>query len=1006
MHFAKKIFFLILSFFVFSIEIFAASKTDTSIFAELKSAYSSGAYPGVIEYAVELETKYPRSLLMPKVFLYKGESLYKLSRFDEALSSLENCINLSEKDSQTLILAYYFSGLSYFAMENYPESQEAFYNSCAAYSNAKNKGKFTEKIDFVYENSIMYAGQAFYKNHQFLNAEHLLENTVCNGKNISKSDYENSILMLFDSYLENEHYDELIKIFLNLKNLLFNQTEQKLAENGESSLNENNLNLCVYYKLALNAGEAYENKKQYKNAYEIYAEVLNGKDPLMASLALQKAYYVASEHKKEVGSEPGEILEKVKENLLGYEDLLAQFWARLALDSYNSGDFKKSVQYFNFCSQNDSEKKYSALQGLYLACIESKTNVEKAISTLNKFYSENLIDENHEYYLDYLNAYSRFYAYDFDWQKCFDCAKIVRESCVQNRKKSYLIDESTFWQSFALYNLSRFKEGLLCIENICPITSQNSNGEKGIWYNANLLYAKLLAKNGYENQSKKMFELIESAGFSSDDRLDYAKILFSNGFVNSSLKQSLRVNSANAEYMSALSYFNTGDYLNAEKLFDEYIKSGNQEKILYAQMYRGYSEYKLNKNQEAYETLIDFASKNKTHSLAFPACITAGNAALELSDLKMASSAAKLSLDCALNQSQKEEALVFCADVYTDAGDFEKAASILKKSSEENSIFGMKSLYKIAQIYEKQRCYDDSDKKYAELASRFSSNELADEASYRRGELYYSAQKYQIAISRFKEYQKKFINGKFLDASYFYIADSYARLSQEDFAIIQYKNLIEFMPKSSYVYNSRKNLAKIYRSQSRYSEALEQIEILIRDFSEAAKKDSLYEQKEELALLASGEDETYVKLQGEYKSKGASSTFSGRISGTDLCEYMWKKDELKEDAFVLALELYSIQADEKNQKREGKYAARTAVILAEYKRAKNSDVESAKLYLEAAKFARGAGEHILAQRALYGAVESFSSGGLKEDARLASESLTELYPGSDYAKNAALLLEE
>ena len=1049
----KKLLFGILIFFA-SFQIFAATKSESAIFAELNSAFQSKAYPGVIEYSVQLENEFPRSRFLARAMLYKGESFYFLNRFDEALESLNKTLKLSGDEKTNLILAYYYLGLSHFAQENYPECVKDFYNSCVIFKEtekSKNKNLLSNpEIQNVYVYSRMFAGHAFYKNHQFLNAQRLLENLICDGSQLSMQDYETSILMLFDSYLENENYDSLLKIYDNLNVILSSEnfaaltsetttssdnlatltenltasndeilaeTENSVAQTANSATSSENSTISseTYYKLTLYAAQALESKGEYKNAYELYTKVMYGTNSYLASIALQKSYTVATNHKKEVNSEPGDVLEKVKDSLSDYKDLLSQFWTRLAIDSFNNGDFEKSKQYFKNAQEDDSDGKYLALQGLYLSSIEFELNQnpENALQILNEYYKKASVSQESEYYFDYLNSYAKIYAYLFNWQKSYENVKIICDKISDFPQKKYLYNEAIYWQSLALYNLKNYKDALLSIEKICPLVknqnenSSNQKNQEGIWYNANLLYAKILVKNQNENQAKKVFEILENAPLKEQDRLDFAKVLFMSGYLDLSLRQAFRVESSDSYYICALDYFNKKDYVNAQKYFERYINSKNEEKIFYAKFYLGYCEYKLNQNEKAYNTFINLAQSDKNHNLSYESCINAVNAALQLKDFSKASDACVLAISCAKNQNQKEEAIILTADIFTDAKNYDKAISFLQESANQNNEFGMKSLYKIAQIYEKQEKWNESDKTFLLLATKFPNSSFADESFYRRGELFYAAQKYQIAISRFKDYQKEFKKGKFLDASYFYMADSYAKINQNNFAILQYKYLIEFMPNSSYVFNSRKNLIKIYRSQTNYKDALEQANILISQFPELSQKDEIYQEKAELEKLLSGEDEKYIKLQSEYKKNGSSSTKSGRILGTELCEYMWQNQNLKEDSFVLANELFSIQSQPENETSEANYAARTSIIVAEYCRSKNDNLTSAQTYLLSAKYARLDSNHLLAQRALYSAVEAFDAASLTQDAKLACKTLNELYPESDYAKNASqLLLEE
>ena len=153
----------------------------------------------------------------------------------------------------------------------------------------------------------------------------------------------------------------------------------------------------------------------------------------------------------------------------------------------------------------------------------------------------------------------------------------------------------------------------------------------------------------------------------------------------------------------------------------------------------------------------------------------------------------------------------------------------------------MKSLYQLAQVYEKKKDFSSADEKYKEVFARFPDQKLAEEALYRRGELFYGLQDFKTAQERFAEYKNKCRNGSFTEAAWYYTADCMEKNGDSSAAILQNQALIKKFPESTYVYNSAKNLVSLYRAEGKYSEALENANFLLEKYNSQAKTDGIPE---------------------------------------------------------------------------------------------------------------------------------------------------------------------
>ena len=139
---------------------FSISK-DSALFKKIHSAYSGADYPAVIEYSSRLQKDFSSSPFLEKALLCKGESFFYLGRFEDSIQTL-NELSSSEKN-ETKIFSNYWKGRSEFSLEDFNAALNSFYNSSSISSGFNKKNK---EINFVYRNSIYYAGLCNYSLHQ------------------------------------------------------------------------------------------------------------------------------------------------------------------------------------------------------------------------------------------------------------------------------------------------------------------------------------------------------------------------------------------------------------------------------------------------------------------------------------------------------------------------------------------------------------------------------------------------------------------------------------------------------------------------------------------------------------------------------------------------------------------------------------------------------------------------------------------------------------------------
>lgn len=946
----KKFFLSIfLSFLAFD---FFALETDVSVFNELSSAYNSGFYPGAIQYADKLSAEFPDSAYIGSALAIKGECLVRLSNFNDAYEVLSAAEKLDSEPQLKKSTKYWLAKV-YEHKKNYPEALNLYHEYCAS---SGKKGKY-------FPAAIFDSGVIFYKTSDFKNAILNFEYVVKNGALYSDSDYYSALLKLADSYNKSGKAKKTIQLYSKIE-------KQKIPS-------------VVYYAFTEYAGDAYSALRNYKLAYEYYCAVLKSGEKSLAANALKKAYNVSSEHKKEVGLEPGSVLQDAQKNLSDSPELLSEFWIRLGTDAYFEGNLKKSSEYF------DEAEKYASpenleLVAMYRAEITAGKNVTKdsaknAEIQLLEAQKNQAKMENPKYVRDYNSLFAKYAAYQENWD---DVKKYAPLGNPENER-------TNFYLALANYK-----------------TGNYSVSEKLLEPSKNELYALSLARGQKLKDSASVYQSFENAEkITPQERLNYSKVLILSGRYKESQIQAAKSGLNEGKYILGLAQFNTRSWPYAEESFSSFIKNADKKdagqamEVSYALFYLGYSQYRQGKSKEAFGNLNSFVNQYPSHELLWNAQMTAANAAIQMEKYSDAAKMAEKAVKSARTTENKEDSVLLLAEIYSDSGDFNKAIEILLPYSAQKNEFGMKSLYQLAQTYEKKKDFSSADEKYKEVFSRFSDQKLAEEALYRRGELFYGIQDFGSALERFSEYKNKCKNGIFTEAAWYYTADCMEKTGNNSGAILQNQALIKRFPESTYVYNAAKNLVGLYRAEGKYSDALENANFLLEKYNSQAKSDGIPEIAVQLKKLAGGKNETIVQKETEYRNAGGNSTPAGRKIGTELAVLYAESAEFSTDAVRLAEQILPLQEKNNKDDSESLYAAQNSEILGHAYKTQQKNKQSAEMFLKSAKFYRICGKNDEAASAMYGAYDAFLAAGMKADANATAKQLKELYPSSRQAKN-------
>lgn len=951
--------------------VFASS---SSLTVEMKAAYQSGFYPGVVQSADALIAENPSAAISQTALLYKGESLYRMGQSSEAARAL---LSITSDSPDIYAGRCYWLGRVYQDAHRDEDALILFYQTLK-----EGEGK----SDF-YDYALFYAGISQFNLKRYSQASSLFDYVLANGSKYTLADYEKAAVFQMIALNEGGEFARSKKVGDSLLSE---------GEKENSPLRPQTLHTILLYR-----GDAYEGLKSYRAAYDDYCTVITTADASLAATAMARAYAVSSEHKDQVQEEPGAVLEKAQDRLATYPELVSNFWTRLAIDAYNQKDYKKALSYFDE-AQKGADENLLQTAALYRGEIAFQQNLssgcekaaESALSLLDHAEKEYHVTSTSELYPSFAVSRARYEGLCSNWKESLKASDAALSSADESVKET-----ARYWKALSLYQTGDYEKAAATLEKASPSDAPARN-----------LLARALAKGGkIRSADAEFYALSEKSLLDENGNLDYAKSLMNGGFMISAGNQASKATGAEADYIAALSLFNRRLWEDAAASFEKALRAFgknalSQEHRPYALFYAGYSHYRLGNFDQAWNHLSSFTSENFAHSLRFMALTTAVRSSVQAGNYQRAFPVAEQAIRAAMSEEQTQEAVLLCAGVYADAENYDAALKTLAPYQNGKNDFAYQCRYKTAQIYALKKDYASADKTYLSLSREKNAGALAEDAAYRRGELAYTSEKYAESIPLYEDYLKKWPQGQFADAALFFEASALAKTGSIPRAILYFQQVDDLNRESTYKYSAEKNLVDLFRSEKNYGQALAYARKMMLNYGDQSKNDSIPQAIRELEALNAGADEKIVKKEQEYETAGKEKTPAGRKAGTELAALYASSPSDFEKARSLAQTLLPLQ--EKNLPEEAASACENAAFLAKSLRSEGSNQKAAEMYLKAAQYARSGGKEETAQRSLYGAVEAFDAAGKLGDAKASYESLKELYPKSRFLQSAAQIVNQ
>lgn len=546
--------------------------------------------------------------------------------------------------------------------------------------------------------------------------------------------------------------------------------------------------------------------------------------------------------------------------------------------------------------------------------------------------------------------------------------------------------------------------------------------------NQDFLNARQLAENGFWNESLVELKKVPKSQKNSDYQLleAFAKVMTNQAsskdenyiLANASLENKLILLlrkqqydvaisygekalaetklSQNEEYLLGLAYLGTEKYEKAENLL------GTDS--VFALFYTAYCQYVLGKTSESYENFVKVTKNYPAHRLGIESHIYAAKCCILNNDFENAIREGKFAVNKATDLSQKIEAALLVANLYQEQSKSEEAIALLSSISSSFNEKNIPVKFKIAEIYSLKGQLSEANLIYEEIQNFYSGTLHAEEASFKRGKMYFDNEEYFQAKHQFAYCENNFPKGNFAEQALYYNAVSREKLGEIDEAVLQYLKITSLYEKSYYVFSAHERLAFLFYENGEYDRALSEINFLQENYSEQVAFSTVNNLKPQLELLISGEDKDMVVLLQQWNSNKKAQTLEGMNVGIQLAEKYLVSVAEKEKGVDILNQILEKISENTTSYEKAKVAAKANTLLGLYNCINADYVLGSEYYLKSASFYMGISTESAAE-SMYKAALALSNARKSKDVELVYNKMKTLYPTSSWTEKTGLILE-
>lgn len=337
-----------------------------------------------------------------------------------------------------------------------------------------------------------------------------------------------------------------------------------------------------------------------------------------------------------------------------------------------------------------------------------------------------------------------------------------------------------------------------------------------------------------------------------------------------SFSQSNNSQSISEKYTNAMHAYHVKNYIEAHKLFEEFIKNYNliDELNATAKYYSADALLNLGETDAAAEGFEFIVNNYAWSSFRDKALYKLGLIYFQQEKFSLCRSKLKLLLEEYPSSEFAGSSFYWIGESYTKEDKLNEAVRFLEEAvnKKKNNNYVDYSIFTLASTYEKIGDYEKAVKYYDQLLSFHQNSPLAPAAQIRIGICYFKLKDYQSSILELNNPDLANLPDNLYSESIYLLANSYYRVEKYKEAEKTYKEIIQKFPSSDLIEESKYGLAWTYFQQKKYDEAYN----LFNELSQNPDQDSIaiksFYWKAE-AKRYSGEDETAFNIYKEFLNK-------------------------------------------------------------------------------------------------------------------------------------------
>ncbi len=952
--------------------------TEQELFREAETRFRNKDYELALDRYDALVSRYPLSQYVPDAQFRKAVCLYRMGRIDESLSLFQRVEN-RYRSTRFIDYVPFWKGVILYEQKQYPEAVDSL-------SVFIDSGKDTELM----RQARLYKGLSLVYSRKEDAAVDTLELLLQDAESKEAEAY--ALSLLFTLYGKSRAYEKILSMSADID-----------AERIDPVFRD---------RILFFTAEALWAKSRYDEAEPLFRS-LTAAEAEIASTAFSRLFQTVQQSGND--EDLTELLNKAEQSLAGKTKYLKKFWLQVGIISYSWQRYGLSELYFSRIWNMRGVEEISGSVPLYYSrLLQARGERERAIAVLAEYLSA-----GNEYRDRILLSLAGMYSDTGEFRKALE----YLEQFALNHHDSSLYSRGIYQYAYALNQTGDAEETVRVIEAL------EREGLSG-GLTAEFLRLKASAYRKLEEYGRAAEALHEYLSLRPKDVeafSEYIKMLFVREEYSAVIEEITNLDGLapdlekeypqvylESRYLLGLSLITQKEYRRAadplstltekiEKMMEADTVSNDLQTIYpYALFYRGWSLYSLSLYDQALNVFERFVDRYPEHQMTRSALYLAGwNAFIDNSLSRAENMLRKLS-GKEISPELLEKTRYLLGKTLIGRGKYREALTEFEYvKTKGGTDMVPQAIFEYAGVLLRMDRLQESADEYLALFERFPDSPLSENGLYQRGEIYYSAGRYEEAREAFAEYRARFPLGNLFDDALFWGGSAAYTIDKKAGAVLLWEILINEYRDSAYRPEAMNRSAEYYADRGDYRKAMNLYTELIALYPEEAEAIRAEEKAGVLRYLVLGLNEREAELWVTIDNEGGANTGKGRQAVIELARLYILEDQ--EQTLSTSLLVEKVKAVAAKTEEDPAAASQAEYLLGEHFAENGDHARAANTFINAASI--NPEDHDLVALSLYRGIETLKRIGKNDDAAKLLKRLKENLPDSQWTSQAERLLE-